>query len=157
MDYVLNEHLEFKPTWSICKTISDNIVIQLIWRFQESNWNLDWFIALMYSVGTNFFFTNNKNLGQYDQCAIPSQIMPCYSYPGNLINQNQIPIELSYQSAHLGLILSLMSMKMLANMVHMWYSLRWCHVTGILQVCLINLKSLLTHLVNELIWMWLCP
>ena len=78
MDYVLNEHLEFKPTWSICKTISDNIVIQLIWRFQESNWNPDWFIALMYSVGTNFFFTNNKNLGQYDQNAIPSQIMPCY-------------------------------------------------------------------------------
>ena len=144
-------------TWSICKTISDNIVIQLIWRFQDSNWNPDWFIALMYSVGTNFFFTNNKNLGHYDQNAILSQIMPCYSYPGNLINQNQIPFELSCQQAHLGLILSLMSMKMLANMVHMWYSLRWCYVTGILQVCLINLKSLLTHLVNELIWMWLCP
>ena len=27
MDYVLNEHLDFKPTWSTCNTISDNIVI----------------------------------------------------------------------------------------------------------------------------------
>ena len=150
MDYVLHEHLDFKPTWSICNTISDNIVIQLIWKFQESNWNPD-------SFGTNYIFTNNKNLGQYDQNAIPSQIMPCYSYPGNLINQNEIPIELTCQQAHLGLIMSLMSMKMLANMVHIWYSLRWCHVTGILQVCLINLKSLLTHRVNELIWKWLCP
>ena len=26
--------------------------------------------------------------------------------------------------------MSLMSMKMLANMIHMWYSLRWCHGTN---------------------------
>ena len=45
MDYVLNEHLDFMPTWHICNIISDNIVIQLIWKFQESNWNPDWFIA----------------------------------------------------------------------------------------------------------------
>ena len=121
-------------------------MIQLIWKFQESNWNPDWFIALMDSFDTNYIFTNDKNLGQYDQNAIPSQIIPCYSYPENLINRNEIHIELTCQQAHLGLIMSLMSMKMLANMVHMWYSLRWCHVTGILQVCLINLKSLLTHL-----------
>ena len=95
MDYVLNEHLDFMPTWSIGNTISDNIVIQLIWKFQESNWNPDWFSALMDSFDTNYIFTNNKNLGQYDQNAIPSQIMPCYSYPGNLINQNEIPIELT--------------------------------------------------------------
>ena len=81
MDYVLNEHLDFKPTWSTCNTISDNIVIQLIWKFQKSNWNPDWFIALMDAFGINYIFTNNKNLGQYmyDQNAIPSQIMPCYS------------------------------------------------------------------------------
>ena len=54
-------------------------------------------------------------------------------------------------------VASLICMNMLANTVHMWYSLRWCHVTGILQVCLINLKSLLTHYVNDLIWKWLCP
>ena len=62
MDYVLNEHLNFKPTWSICNIISDNIVIQLIWKFQESNWNPDWFIALMDSFDTNYIFTNNKKI-----------------------------------------------------------------------------------------------
>ena len=72
----------------------------------------------MDSFDTNYIFTNNKNFGQYDQNAIPSQIMPCYSYPGNLINQNEIPIELTCQQVHLGLIMSLMSMKMLAYMVH---------------------------------------
>ena len=76
----------------------------------------------MDSFDTNYIFTNDKNLGQYEQDAIPSQIMPCYSYPGNLINQNEIPIESTCQQAHLELIMSLMSMKMLANMVHMWYS-----------------------------------
>ena len=156
MDYVLNEHLDFMPTWHICNIISDNIVIQLIWKFQESNWNPDWFVALMDSFDTNYIFTNNKKSWPIWLNAIPSQIMPCYSYPGNLVNQNDIPIELTCQQAHLGPIMSLMSMKMLANMVHMWYSLRWSYVTGILQVCLINLKSLLTHRVNELIWKWLC-
>ena len=73
----------------------------------------------MDSFDTNHILTSNKDLGQYDQNAIPSQIMPCCSYPGNLINQNEIPIELTCQQAHLGLIMSLMSMKMLANMVHM--------------------------------------
>ena len=58
--YVLNEHLDFMPTWHICNIISDNIVIQLIWKFQESNWNPDWFIALMDSFDTNYIFTNNK-------------------------------------------------------------------------------------------------
>ena len=52
----------------------------------------------MNSFDTNYIFTNNKNLGQYDQNAILSQIMPCYSYPGNMINQNEIPIELTCSS-----------------------------------------------------------
>ena len=60
MDYVLNEHLDFMPTWHICNIISNNIVIQLLWKFQESNWNPDWFIALMDSIDTNYIFTNNK-------------------------------------------------------------------------------------------------
>ena len=95
--HLYNEHLDFMPTWHICNIISDNtcIVIQLIWKFQESNWNPDWFIPLMDSFDTNYIFTNNKTFGQYDQNAIPSQIMPCYSYPGNLVNQNDIPIELT--------------------------------------------------------------
>ena len=45
-----------------------------------------------HSIIRPFFKRAYKNLGQYDQNAIPSQIMPCYSYPGNLVNQNDIPI-----------------------------------------------------------------
>ena len=49
----------------------------------------------MDSFDTNYIFTNNKKLGQYNQNAILSQVMPCYSYPGNLITQNEIPNELA--------------------------------------------------------------
>ena len=62
MDYVLNEHLDFMPTWHICNIINDNIVIQLIWKFQESNWNPDWFIALIDSFDTTYIFTNSKKI-----------------------------------------------------------------------------------------------
>ena len=41
--------------------------------------------------------------------------MPYYSYPARLANQNQIPIELWCQWAHLALIMSLTSMKILTN------------------------------------------
>ena len=67
-------------------------MIQLIWKFKESKWNPYWLIALMNSSDTNYILNNNKNLGQYDQNAIPSQIMPYYSYPASLMNQNEIPI-----------------------------------------------------------------
>ena len=157
MDYVLNEHLDFMPTWHICNIISDNIVIQLIWKFQESNWNPDWFIALMDSFDTNYIFTNNKKSWPiWPKCnTIPDNAMLQLSWKFGW--SKWYPYWVNMLASHLGLIMSLMSMKMLANMVHMWYSLRWCHVTGILQVCLINLNSSLTHCVNELIWKWLCP
>ena len=51
----------------------------------------------MKSFGTNYILNDNKNLGQYDQNAIPSQ-MPCYSYSASLMNQNEIPIELTSSS-----------------------------------------------------------
>ena len=74
MNYVLNEHLDFSQH-DPCNTISDNIVIRLIWKFQESNLNPEWFIALIDSFDTNYIFTNNKNLGQYDQNTIPDNAM----------------------------------------------------------------------------------
>ena len=117
-------------------------------KFQESNWNPDWFIALINSFITNYILNDNKNLGQYDQKAIPSQIVSCCSYPASLMNQNEIPIEFTCKQAQLALIMSLMSMKMLANMAHMQYHLRWCHVAAILQVWWINSKSLFTHVLT---------
>ena len=70
-------------------------MIQLFCKFQESNWNPDWFIALLNSFDTNYILNDYRNLGQYDQNAIHSQILPCYSYPASLMNQNEIPIELT--------------------------------------------------------------
>ena len=64
--------------------LSDNIVIQLIWKFQESNWNPDWFIALMDSFDTNY--TNNKNLGHaiWPKCnTIPDNAMLKLSWKFN--------------------------------------------------------------------------
>ena len=57
--------------------------------------------------------------GSQSSFAIPSDIMPRYSYPASLVNQNEIPIDLSCERAHLALIMSLTSTKMLTNMTHM--------------------------------------
>ena len=51
----------------------------------------------MNSFDTNYILNDNKkNLGQYDQNAIPCQMMPCYSYPVSQMNQNEIGIELTW-------------------------------------------------------------
>ena len=78
----------------------------------------------MNSFDTNDTINYNKNLGQYDKNAILAQIMTCHGYPASLMNQNEIHIELTCQRAHLAQIMSLMSMKMLANVAHMRYHLR---------------------------------
>ena len=80
-----------------------------------------WLIALLRSIGTNHVLNEHENADQYGSFAIPSEIMPYQSYPESLVNQNEIPIELSGYPAHLALIMSLMSMKMLTNMAHLQY------------------------------------
>ena len=64
-NYILNEHLapKFYPTWPLHNTIWENIVIQLFCKFQESNWNPDWFIALMNSFDT--YPQKKKKNGQH--------------------------------------------------------------------------------------------
>ena len=47
----------------------------------------------MNSFDINYILNNFKDLDRYDLYVIPSQKMPCYSYPASLINQNEIPIE----------------------------------------------------------------
>ena len=42
-------------------------------------------------------------------------------HPASLVNQNEIRIKLSRKQAHLALIMSQTSMKMLTNMSHMQY------------------------------------
>ena len=62
-----------------------------------------------------------KMLAKYGPYAIPSEVMPCYSHPASLVNQNEIPIDLLCLRAHLALIMSLISMKMLTNIAHLQY------------------------------------
>ena len=47
------------------------------------------------SSGTNYVPNEHEGVDQYGSYAIPSKIMPCQSYPESLVNQNEIPVELS--------------------------------------------------------------
>ena len=60
-------------------------------------YHLRWYCdttVLVNSFDTNCILKDNKNknLGQYDHNPIPSQIIPYYSFPASLLNQNEIPI-----------------------------------------------------------------
>ena len=46
------------------------------------------------SSGTNYVPNVQKDVDQYGSYAIPSKIMPSYSYPESLVNQNEIPVDL---------------------------------------------------------------
>ena len=47
------------------------------------------------SSGTNYVPNEHENGDQYGSFAIPSETMPCLSYPVSLVNQNETPVELS--------------------------------------------------------------
>ena len=47
------------------------------------------------SSGTNYVPNEHEDVDQYDSYAIPSKIMPCLSHPESLVNENEIPVELS--------------------------------------------------------------
>ena len=49
----------------------------------------------MSSSDTNYVPNEHEDADQYDSYAIQSKIMPYQSYPKILVNQNEIPIELS--------------------------------------------------------------
>ena len=78
-------------------------------------------MMLTSSSGTNDVLNKHEDVGQYGSFAIPSKMMQYQSHPESLVNQNYILIELLCYQAHLTLIMSLMSMKMLTNMSHMQY------------------------------------
>ena len=80
--------------WPKCNTIPDNAMLQLSSKFDESKWNPCWLIALANSTGTNHGLNKHEDFDQYGPYAIPSEVMPCYSYPTSLVNQTEIPIDL---------------------------------------------------------------
>ena len=48
----------------------------------------------MNSSGTNHVPNEREDVDQYGSFTIPSEIMPCLSYPVSLMNQNEILFEL---------------------------------------------------------------
>ena len=56
--------------------------------------NRYWVNMLTSSSGTNYAQSDHEDVGQYGLYAIPSEVMPWYSYPASLVNQNKIPIDL---------------------------------------------------------------
>ena len=64
-------------------------------KFGESKWNPCWLIALKISTGTNYVLNKHEDVDPYGSFAIPSKKVPYQSYPVSLVNQNEIPNELS--------------------------------------------------------------
>ena len=98
-------------------------MLQLSSKFDESKLNPYWINMFTSSFGTNYVLNEDEDFDQYGTIIIPSKI----SYPSHLaslVNQNEIPIELSCQRAHLAVIMSQTSMKILTNMTQMQYPLR---------------------------------
>ena len=44
--------------------------------------------------GTNYVLNEHEYFDQYDPFALPSEMMPCYTYPTRLPNQNEIPVNM---------------------------------------------------------------
>ena len=70
-------------------------MLELSWKFGESKWNPCWVIALTSSSGINYVPNEHEDIDQYGSFTIPSKIMPYLDYPQSLVNQNEIPVELS--------------------------------------------------------------
>ena len=96
-------------------------MLKLSWKFGEWKWFPYWVIVLTSSSGTNYVPNEHEGVDQYGSFSIPSELVLYQSHPESLVNQNEILIELSCKRAHLALIMSLTSMKMLTNITHMQY------------------------------------
>ena len=70
-------------------------MLKLSWKFGESKWNPYWVIVLTSSSGTNYVPDEHEDVDENGSFAIPSEIIPCLSYPVSLVNQNETPDDLS--------------------------------------------------------------
>ena len=69
-------------------------MLKLSWKFGESKLNPCWLTALTSSSSTNYVPDEQEDVDQYGSFTIPSKIMLSYSYPENLVDQNEIPVDL---------------------------------------------------------------
>ena len=70
-------------------------MLKLSWTFGESKWNPYWVIVLTSSSGTNYVPNEHEGVDQYGTFALPSDLMLYQSHLESLVNQNEIPVELS--------------------------------------------------------------
>ena len=70
-------------------------MLQLSCKFNESKWHPYWINMSTSSSGTNYALDEHVDVDQYGPYAISSEVMPCYSYPTNLVNQFEIIIDSS--------------------------------------------------------------
>ena len=70
-------------------------MLKLSWKFGEPKWNTCWVIVLTSSSGTNYVPNEPEGVDQYGSFSIPFELMLYQSHPESLVNENEIPVELS--------------------------------------------------------------
>ena len=70
-------------------------MIKLSWKDGESKWHPYRVIVLMSSSGTNYVPNEHEGVDQYGSFSIPSELVLYQSHPESLVNENEIPVELS--------------------------------------------------------------
>ena len=94
-NYVPNEHEDIDKYGSFTNTIPDNAMLKLPCKFGESKWYPYWVFLLTSSSGTNYVLNEHEGVDQYGSFSIPSELVLYQSHPESLVNQNEIPVELS--------------------------------------------------------------
>ena len=74
--------------------MKDNAMLQPPCKFGESKWTSYW-LTMLSSSSCNYVHNEHEYFDQYGPYEIPSDIMSCYSYSKILVNQNEIPIDIS--------------------------------------------------------------
>ena len=68
------------------RTVQDNAMLKLSWKFGESKWNPCWLIALTISTDTNYGLNGFKDFDQCGSFTILSKIIPYWSHPACLVD-----------------------------------------------------------------------
>ena len=70
-------------------------MLQLSYKFSELKWNPYWVIVVTSSSCSNCVLNEHEYFEKYGLYVMPSELILCYRYNVSLVNQNEIPIELS--------------------------------------------------------------
>ena len=70
-------------------------MLKLSWKLGESKWYPYWVIVLTSSYGTNYVLNEHEGVDQYGSFSIPSELVLYQNHSESLVNENEIPVELS--------------------------------------------------------------